>query len=367
MTRIVLAGCGHAHLAVVARAADFRARGIDLVLIDPGKFWYSGRGSGVLGGRFAEAEATIDPSRLAKACGIRFVEDSVAGLDRSAGRALLTAGEPLPYDLISFNIGSRVTALALFDDVSFEAVKPIAGLGALRETIAASGQSQRIVIVGGGATGCETAGNLLHLGTEHGLSLRVTLVTAAGELMPEAPRRLRHAALRSLSSRGAMIHLGSAVQSAEAGRLRLASGEHLGFDRLILATGLVSHPLMASLGLPMGAGGLRVLPTLQSVGDPRVFAAGDCAAIGEHDLPKLGVYGVRAGVVLAGNLLAAAEGRALADYVPQRRALSIVDLADGRALAMRGRIGFEGRAALRWKHWLDQRFIDRYRRLSEPR
>ena len=365
MTRIILAGCGHAHLAVVAKAAAFRARGLELVLIDPGQFWYSGRGSGVLGGRFSESEATVDVRRLAEACGVAFVADTVIGLDRQAGTVLLQAGEPLRYDLVSFNIGSHVAVPEAFQSVGARPVKPIASLPALREEIAATTKRQRIIVVGGGATGCEIAGNLLHLAKARNLLLSMTLVTAAGELLPDAPQRLRHAALRSLGGRGGVIHLGDPVTSAEPGMLRLASGAKLVFDRLILATGLMSHPLMGAFDLPVGPGGLRVGRTLQSTGDQRVFAAGDCADIAGRDLPKLGVYGVRAGAVLAHNLLAAAEGRALADYVPQRRALSIVDLADGSGLAMRGRFGFEGKAALAWKHWLDERFLHRYRRLYE--
>ena len=37
---------------------------------------------------------------------------------------------------------------------------------------------------------------------------------------------------------------------------------------------------------------VRSIPTLL-VFDDRVFAAGDCAALDGHDLPKLGVFGVR--------------------------------------------------------------------------
>jgi NADH dehydrogenase FAD-containing subunit len=364
MTRIALVGCGHAHLAVVARAAAFRDRGIALVLIDPGRFWYSGRGSGVLGGRFDMDAASLDPQAVAERYGAGFVRDRVVGLDRSSRRLLLQDGPPLGYDLVSFNVGSAALVPPSLAGIDAARVKPIGGLPTLREAIAASGRAQRLIVVGGGATGCEIAGNLLYLARTRDLGLAVSLVSAEAELLPGAPPFLQRAALQSLTGRGAKVHLGSAVAAARPGMLRLASGETLGFDRLILATGLVAHPLMGSLGLPVGPGGLKVGPTLQSLGDPLVFAVGDCADLVGYDLPKRGVYGVRAGGVLARNLMAAAEGRALANYRPQRRALSIVDLADGEGLALRGRLGVRGRLALALKHWLDQRFLDRYRRRS---
>lgn len=364
MTRVVLVGCGHAHLAVLARAKAFRARGIELVLIDPGRFWYSGRGSGILGGRFDAEAASLDAHRLAVACGAGFIEDRVVGLDRAARTLHLAASPPVAYDLVSFAIGSTVRIPLAFEGVAAAAVKPIGGLPKLREEIAAAGSASRVLVVGGGATGCEIAGNLLHLAATRGIGLSVTLVTAEANLLPQAPGFLGRAALASLAGRGADVHRGSAVAAATAGSLSLASGAVLAFDRLILATGLVAHPLTGMLGLPAGDG-LLVAPTLQSVGDPWIFAAGDCAEIVGCPLPKLGVYGVRAGAVLAGNLLATAEGKTLSRYRPHRRALSIVDLADGQGLAMRGGLGFRGRSALSLKHWLDQRFLDRYRRLYE--
>ena len=53
--RVVLAGDGHAHLHTLQHAAEFARRGVELAVIAPEDFWYSGLPTGVLGGRFPPA------------------------------------------------------------------------------------------------------------------------------------------------------------------------------------------------------------------------------------------------------------------------------------------------------------------------
>lgn len=97
--------------------------------------------------------------------------------------------------------------------------------------------------------------------------------------------------------------------------------------------------------------------SLRSVSHPRVFAAGDCAAIEGAARPKAGVWAVRAGAVLAGNLPRAAAGRRLRRWHPQRQALTMVGLGDGRALAWRNGIAVSGRWVWRWKDRIDRSWI----------
>ena len=361
MKRVVLAGCGHAHLEVLRSARTFADQGAELLLIDPGRFWYSGRGTGLLGGRFDVGATTIDPRRLASACGVRLIEDRVVGLDRAASEVRLDSGKTLGFDLVSFNIGSTVRPPGGLE--TGQGAKPIAALADLRERILSASGPVEVTVLGGGATGCELAGNLLHLGRAADIAITVTLVTEAQTLVPHAPRGLQVAALDSLAQRGALVHLGDRVAAVADDGLKLSSGARVPFDHLVLATGLSADPVIRQLGLAWRDAGLRVEATLQSVGDPRIFAAGDCAAIEGYDLPKLGVYGVRAGPVLLRNLLAMLAGAPLEPFRPQRHTLSILDLADGKGLGMRAGFWLGGRSVLWLKHFLDQRFLDRYQRL----
>lgn len=359
MRRIILAGCGHSHLEVIRHARRFSDAGGEVVLLDPGRFWYSGLGSAVLGGRCSDEVASLDPQKLALACGASFIRGTIAGIDRDAREIILGSGDRLPYDLLSLNIGSHVPVPPGLEGA--EAVKPIGALPALRDRILASGG--HVVVVGGGPTGCEIAGNLSYLADEEKLDLRISLVAVGERLVEGASVGVGRNAKASLERRHIRLRLGDAVSGVDAGRLHLDSGETLSFDHLILATGLAPQPLMHRLGLPTRAAGLRVGQTLASIADDRIFAAGDFAAIEGVDLPKAGVYGVRAGPILARNLLARLEGRPLEPFRPQRRYLSILDLADGTGIAMRGGYWVKSRLALRLKNHLDCSFMERYRRL----
>lgn len=101
--------------------------------------------------------------------------------------------------------------------------------------------------------------------------------------------------------------------------------------------GTAAQPWLAGSSLVVDAGGfVRVSRSLQSVSHAGVFAAGDCAAYPDNR-PKSGVYAVRADPPLSENLLRALRGAPLRIWTPQRRALYLIDTADGSALAAWGR------------------------------
>mgnify|MGYP006304448379 CR=1 FL=1 len=104
-------------------------------------------------------------------------------------------------------------------------------------------------------------------------------------------------------------------------------------------------------------GGIHVDATLRSPADERVFAVGDCARFLPSPLPRIGVFGVRQAPVLLHNLAAAVAGDALAEYHPQRRWLSILDLGDATGLLLYGPFWFMGRPALWLKQRLDRGFV----------
>jgi selenide, water dikinase len=81
-------------------------------------------------------------------------------------------------------------------------------------------------------------------------------------------------------------------------------------DAVLVTTHARAPDWFAETGLALDEKGfIAVGPTLQSLNDPNVFAAGDCAALVETPREKAGVYAVRAGPPLARNLIAMAQGR----------------------------------------------------------
>ena len=365
--RVILVGAGHAHLHVVRHARAFVRRGIELLLVDPDRFWYSGLATGMLGGMYAPDDDQINPEQLAARSGARFVRDRMIGLDADARTVRLRSGTELAYAALSLNLGSQVSNPGFhLPSPSVWPVKPVSNLWGLRQRlekrIDRDNHRIRVLVIGGGATGCEVAASIDALARRRNGSVSVTLVTRGSRLLPGHPRCASNTLVEALERRGIAVLLSTEVNRTENGEAVTSLGDRIAWDEIVLATGLEPPAITQALGLPVDdRGGLEVEASLQCRGRDRVFGAGDCVSIDGHRLPKLGVYGVRAAPVLLHNLLAVLDGAPLKSYRPQRRALIILNLGCGEGLAIRGHLYWRGTLSLRLKDRIDLRFMAKYR------
>jgi NADH dehydrogenase FAD-containing subunit len=153
----------------------------------------------------------------------------------------------------------------------------------------------------------------------------------------------------------------SRVVRVESHAVTTADGNEVLYDFLVLATGLMPPPILRGTGLPTSVdGALLVDPFLRSVADTRVFGGGDCIALEEHDLAKIGVYAVRESPIICHNLLATLEGRPLQRFRPQRRFLLILNLGDGTGLLTWGPLSWHSRLAFWLKDRIDRAFLRAY-------
>lgn len=353
-----MVGAGHTHLELLRRGALGAHR---KVLIDPGAFWYSGLATGMLGGRYRPAEDCVDVQRFALHVGADYIKDRVIECDPQARVLSLQSGRTLEYQVVSFNLGSEVNASGIRGAEHGVPIKPISNLAALREKLEQrfrEGKPTRAIVVGGGPSGVEIAANLRALGNKAAAQLDITIIARSRELLPQIPasaRKVMHATLDQLNLK---VLLNSTVDQVRPEGVGFSGGA-LEADFVVLASGLNAPEGLNRFGLSLSqAGDIKVTKALQAVDQPDVFAVGDCAQVGGHDLPKLGVFGVRQAPVLGKNLRARIEGRALADYHPQKNWLYILNMGDGRALAVYGRYWSFGRVSMLLKHFLDKRFMN---------
>ena len=148
-----------------------------------------------------------------------------------------------------------------------------------------------------------------------------------------------------------------------AARVRLENGESLACRLVVWVTAAVGWPIFHDSGLPLDDRGFLLLDDgLRSIGDSRVFAAGDCGTLAHFPkTPKAGVYAVREGPALHGSLMAALAGEKPPHYRPQQGFLAILNTGDGRALlTYKGLVSYS-RWAMRLKDVIDRRFLARYR------
>lgn len=364
--RLVLAGCGHAHLPVLARLPEFVAAGVEVVCLAPGPtLAYSGMGPGLLTGRYGLADLTFPVAALCEAGGGVFRRGLAVAVDPAARRLLLADGGSLDYDAASFGLGSRVLPDFVTDGspapVAYP-VKPIENLLLARQDIlarAAEGGRVRVLVAGGGPAGFEVAACVLELLGQCGLPGEDLAVAAPRGLLPGWPARAVRLAEASIRRRGGRI-ITARVRALEAGRAVFGDGTSRRFDLVLAATGTRPPGLFAAAGLTAGGqdGGLAVTRRLHHPLYPELFGGGDCIDFTPCPLPRAGVYAVRQGPVLAENLLAYLTGRELMPFCGVGRDfLSLLNCGDGRAILRKGRLVAQGRWAMAFKDWIDRRFM----------
>lgn len=138
------------------------------------------------------------------------------------------------------------------------------------------------------------------------------LLIRDADILPTHNFRVRRAFGRVLARRGFVVHRGAEVVEVPAARVRTACGEEVEADEMVWVTRAGGAPWLRDTGLQLDADGcIRVTDSLQTVTDPRVFAAGDIASMVGSPLEKAGVFAVRQGPTLAEHLRRAVEHRPL--------------------------------------------------------
>ncbi len=372
---VILWGIGHTNIHVLRAWRENPVPGARLTCVstDP-RAAYSGMLPGVLAGLYPRERMEIDLPGLSESSGARLVVGEVEGVDRAGRRLLLAGGSPLPFDALAIGIGSEPARSGVVGADEALAIKPMPSFldrldGRLRPLGEhPGGRPLRVTVVGGGAGGSEVALCLPAYvrATLGDRPLALTLVDARdrpGGLLPGTARRLR----RIFEARGARLVLGRRVVRIGGGEVEADDGSSWAADLVIWATGARGPAILETLGLPTDDRGfLRTRPTLQTLGDDRIFAVGDCGTIEGTATPKAGVHAVREGPVLWRNLVGLLDGRPPVPYNPQAGFLKLLNTGDGRAIGEFAGLSFEGRWCWLLKDFIDRRFVARYQQTPPP-
>jgi NADH:ubiquinone reductase (H+-translocating) len=140
--------------------------------------------------------------------------------------------------------------------------------------------------------------------------MRWILVEAKERVMPEVAPSLAAFAERELRGRGIEIRTNTTVEEVSDRWVRLKGGETIPARTVAWTAGVKPHPVVARLGLPLGAGGrIDVDQTMRVRGHENVWAIGDAAAVpdparkGEAS-PPTAQHAIRQGRRVARNVAA---------------------------------------------------------------
>jgi NADH:ubiquinone reductase (H+-translocating) len=235
--------CSHACMAKVSEI-DTAARVI----------YYLGEGAGVL--RY---------DQLVLTCGTDANLDVVKGMSQNA-LPLKTLGDAL---FLRNRIIARLEQAELQTDADHR------------------GWLTSFIVVGGGFSGVETAGEIvdfLYASLKYYKrirreDLRIVLLHSGDRLLPELSARLGEFTLRKMRRYGVDVRLGARAARVTDRHVQLESGEILAGGTVICTIGTQPNSLLESIPATKNRGRLTVNPDMSVPGVDGVWAAGDCAAV----------------------------------------------------------------------------------------
>ncbi|MBU2847251.1 FAD-dependent oxidoreductase [Acidithiobacillus ferriphilus] len=296
--RVVIVGAGFGGLACAAKLAKIA---VHVTLIDRHNYHLF---QPLL---YQVATASLSPADIAATVrglfcdhlNVQVLLGRVTGID-TVQQEVLIGKRRIPYDYLVLATGAShsyfgrdewepyAPGLKTIDD-AVEIRRRI--LSAFERAEAAEGPTERqglltFVIVGGGPTGVELAGDIAEL-VRYGMekefhhfdpaSAQVVLVQSAPRLLPTFPETLSEKAKRSLERLGVEVMLKSKVDHIDQEGV-LINGKRLASHTVLWAAGVVASPAARWLNASADRSGrVKVEADLSVTGLPNVFVIGDTA------------------------------------------------------------------------------------------
>lgn len=263
---------------------------------------------------------------------VRFLKGTVVAMDHDAKTVMLDGNITVSYDYlvlatgVSANFfgipGAEEYAMPLYRRSQALALRDL--IFANLEDAAINGQDRdlRVVVVGGGATGVETAGALaemrnLDMPTTYPeldkRRIHISLVEMGEHVLAPFHPKLRDYARKELVKREVDLRLKTAVKEVRPDGVLIehdGEQEFLPAGIVVWASGVSAHSAVKDWGLPQGRGGRIEVDEHQEVrGVPGVYAIGDISINPDSPLPQLGQPAIQGGKHVAKVLNARLKGK----------------------------------------------------------
>jgi NADH dehydrogenase len=264
----------------------------------------------------------------------QFHQAAVTGVDLARKTVTAAGMPPIPYDYLVVAAGAVVNFYSTKGAV--EHAFPMYTLqdaerlrrhvleqfeAADKDPAAVDDGALTFCVVGGGATGVETAGalaELIHIDLKKDYPnlpverAEVHLYEMGPHLLGPFKPHLQDYAKKALEERGVTVHLAEGVGEVEATLVRLQSGDVVKAQTLIWGAGLTSNSITDMLGVDLVKGRVPVTAELNLDDHPEVFVVGDMAMITDaktnDQLPQLGSVAQQSGEHAGENIARVLRG-----------------------------------------------------------
>ncbi len=221
---------------------------------------------------------------------IKLIQDEIVDIDNDARVVTGRSGEPYHYDALIFAIGSVVNyfGIAGLSELSYS-VRTVNDALALKkhlhdDLVAGHATERNYVVVGGGATGVELAGEftsyLKKVRRQHGIKTKfnVDLIEASPGLLSSLPTSFTDRINRRLKRLGVKMYFNTAVKAEDAAAIQLPRGS-IKSHTVVWSAGLTNNPFFDKYPNLFTTGkGDKVAVNEYLEALPGIYIVGDSAA-----------------------------------------------------------------------------------------
>ncbi|MDP4038721.1 MAG: FAD-dependent oxidoreductase [bacterium] len=372
--RVIIVGGGFGGIATALSLAKQKNPNIQAVLIsDKVHFEYQARLYRVVNG-YCALEVCIPLGKIFKKYNIEIIEDFIESVDLGKRELVGNSGSRYFYDFVILAMGSQTTYLDIpgLKEFSFgfksiqEALKLKSHLHKVVEECKDSIPEDKtklahLVVVGGGASGVELAGELAiymrRLTKMHGLDysfVTIDLIEAAPRLLPIVDEKVSNKITNHLRKLGVNIFVNRAVIKEEVEQVFLKDMQ-MKSATLIWTAGVKPNDLYGQIkGLNFDKRGKVIVDKhLRAKGHQNVFVIGDGASTTYSGMAQTAISeGKYAAEFIGGNL----KKQTLESYQP-KKPIYAIPVGSGWAAIAIGKLNIYGRLGWWLRRLADLRYF----------
>jgi NADH dehydrogenase len=298
----------------------------------------------------------------------------ISNIDLAKRQVSATNGDTFNYDYLIVAPGVRPSYFGHPEwEENAPGLKTLADAERIRERILLAFESAercdsfteaanylRFVIIGGGPTGVEMAGDIATIAHKTMFKnfrkikpeqAEIYLIEGSSHILGTYPTRLSERAQRDLEKMGVRVITGERVSAIDNKGVYLGN-RFIETYNVIWAAGNAASPLLETLGAPLDRSGrVRVEPDMSIKGHPEVFVIGDAAcAIGAdgQPLPAIAPTAVQQGKYVANLIAKKIPVNERPPFVYFDKG-TMATIGNGKAIATLGKLQLTGFIA--WMAW----------------